>query len=592
MLRRLNIPRLTPEASIIACLAFANILFHLLLPEYGYLRDEMYYVAIADGFSWSNLDMPPGAPLYLKLFLVLFGHSLKTVHLAASVCGSIVIVFGCLIAKEFGGKRYAIGLTGLFLIFSGLSIFGSLYTYDDPSFIIWAAVLYLIVRMLNGADGRLWLLAGVLLGLGVLTKLTILFLGLAIFLSLWLTPERQWYRRPWIWLGAGIALLCAVPYALWQWEHGWYFLNYAATYSQRTTHASPVIDFLWNQVLPNNLFMMPVWLAGLILLLFAKPWSRYRFFGFSYVILCVTLFLLGGQFYFMLPIYVVLVAAGSVAIERRFARRASAEHPMLGWKVAIPVAYFLLSLPALPFAVPLLPVDMLISYLRPVGVNAGVKTEDRNITNLPQHVADRFGWEEMARDVAAVYNREQAGSSDPVGVTTGNWGEASAMHVYREEFALPEPITGDGWFYFEAFRMQSFPKSYVSIGVSYSRLQALFDRVELRGVFTNPHCMPDENNNSIYYCTGPKFDLRRYWIVMYRIDPGFTEALKNRGVDSAVAYYYQRKSRDPGVILFTEQQMNSLGYSYLSRKQAKEAIALFRLNVEAYPGSFNVYDSL
>ncbi len=38
--------------------------------------------------------------------------------------------------------------------------------------------------------------------------------------------------------------------------------------------------------------------------------------------------------------------------------------------------------------------------------------------------------------------------------------------------------------------------------------------------------------------------------------------------------------------------MNSLGYAYLNRKQVKEAISLFRLNVEAYPGSFNVYDSL
>ena len=117
--------RLTPEVLIIACFALANIVFHLLLPEYGYFRDEMYYVAIADGFSFSNLDMPPGSPLSLKLFLLLFGHSLKVVHLAASACGSMVIVFGCLIAKEFGGKRYAMVLTGTFLMFSGLMIFGS-----------------------------------------------------------------------------------------------------------------------------------------------------------------------------------------------------------------------------------------------------------------------------------------------------------------------------------------------------------------------------------------------------------------------------------------------------------------------------------
>jgi cytochrome c-type biogenesis protein CcmH/NrfG len=45
-------------------------------------------------------------------------------------------------------------------------------------------------------------------------------------------------------------------------------------------------------------------------------------------------------------------------------------------------------------------------------------------------------------------------------------------------------------------------------------------------------------------------------------------------------------------MLFTEQQMNSLGYAYLDRKQVKEAVTLFQMNVEAYPGSSNVYDSL
>jgi hypothetical protein len=139
MSQRLKNLHFTPEVLIILSLAFANILFHHLLPEYGYHRDEMYYVAIADGFSFSNLDMPPVSPLYLKLFLVLFGHSLKVVHLAASVCGSLVIIFGCLIAKELGGRRYAITLTGIFLIWSGIVIFGSLYTYDDVSFVLWGS---------------------------------------------------------------------------------------------------------------------------------------------------------------------------------------------------------------------------------------------------------------------------------------------------------------------------------------------------------------------------------------------------------------------------------------------------------------------
>ena len=294
----------------------------------------------------------------------------------------------------------------------------------------------------------------------------------------------------------------------------------------------------------------------------------------------------------MMAIYSVLVAAGSVRIEQWFERRSTPERRHSSIKIAVPVVYVLLSLPALPFVVPLLPVGTLIRYLQPVGVNAGVKTEDRHITDLPQHVADRFGWEEMARDVAAVYHGEQDSSPDPVGVTTGNWGEASALHVYGKEFALPEPITSDGWYYFEALRRGTFPARFVAIGVSASLLQSIFTHVELKGVFTNPHCMPDENKNSIYYCAGPKFDLQKYWRVMRKMDPGFEGVLRNGGVDRAVEYYHEQKARDAGVMLFGERQMNSLGYAYLNRKQVAEAIALFSVNVEAFPGSFNVYDSL
>ena len=104
--------------------------------------------------------------------------------------------------------------------------------------------------------------------------------------------------------------------------------------------------------------------------------------------------------------------------------------------------------------------------------------------------------------------------------------------------------------------------------------------------------MPDENNNSIYYCSTPRFDLRMYWIVMRKMDSGFEGILRSGGVDRALDYFHAQRSKDPGAVLFSEEQMNSLGYAYLNRKQVTEAITLFEMNVEAYPGSFNVYDSL
>ncbi len=512
-------------------------------------------------------------------------------HLAASVCTSLVIVFACLTVKEVGGKRYAMILTGILLIWSGLDIFGSLYTYDDVSFVVWAGVFYLIARMLNGGNQRLWLLAGLLLGIGMLTKMTILFLGLAIFVSLWMVPERRWFRQPWIWLAALLAAACAIPYVLWQRDHGWYFLSYAASYAGRTTHASPIVDFVWNQLLPNNLATLPFWSIGLFMLVVRKEWARYRFFGFCYLVLLATLFYLGGQFYFMIPIYSVLIAVGATTIERWLEMRTDANHRRVAAKVAIPAAYLLLSMPMLPFFVPLLPPDLLIAYVRPLGVTAGVKTEDSQVTDLPQHVADRFGWEEMAGEVARVYRQTQGEVTGALGLAAGNWGEASALHLYGRGLGLPEPISTDGWFWFDGLRRDEWLENYVAIGSSESQLRSLFRHVERKAVFTNRYCRPNETNNPIYLCTHPKANLRAFWLVVYRMEPGFEEALRHRGVDEAVRYYHRRLTEDSTAILFTEFQMNRLGYAYLNRGEVKQALALFRLNIEAYPEAFNAYDS-
>ena len=52
------------------------------------------------------------------------------------------------------------------------------------------------------------------------------------------------------------------------------------------------------------------------------------------------------------------------------------------------------------------------------------------------------------------------------------------------------------------------------------------------------------------------------------------------------------KSKKNKEVFFDEQSFNRLGYILLQQNKIKEAIAVFKLNVEAYPDSWNVYDSL
>jgi tetratricopeptide (TPR) repeat protein len=185
-----------------------------------------------------------------------------------------------------------------------------------------------------------------------------------------------------------------------------------------------------------------------------------------------------------------------------------------------------------------------------------------------------------------------ASNTNAAGIAAENWGEASALHVYAAAFGLPEPVCGDGWFYFETLRRDSLPERYVSMGDSRSQLERMFRHVQSRKIFRNRYCIPHEDGREIFYCSDPKVDLRRYFIVSRQMDPRFREVMRTEGVPQAAAYYRRLKAQDPGTFLFSEQQMNSLGYEYLGKGKVNEAIMLFTLNVEAFPESFNVYDSL
>jgi tetratricopeptide (TPR) repeat protein len=70
------------------------------------------------------------------------------------------------------------------------------------------------------------------------------------------------------------------------------------------------------------------------------------------------------------------------------------------------------------------------------------------------------------------------------------------------------------------------------------------------------------------------------------------KTLNTKGVEAMVAEFHRRKGvADPD--LFTgESDINAFGYSLLRRNEVNEAIAVFKLNVEAYPQSANAYDSL
>ena len=580
------------EYSIIGFFVLIKILFHLLHPEYGYFRDELYYLSISDMFSFGNLDILPLTPVFLNIFTAIFGDSIKSLHFASALCGALSLLIACLITKKLGGRRYAIMLTGLFMFFSGFLPFGALFTYDSLDFLIQVFAIYLLVRIMKTDNQKLLILFGLVVSVGLLNKLSILAFGLAIFVSLWFVPQRVYFKSKYIWLAGAIALVFLIPFLIWQSKHGWYYLDFLAGYSGGVAYAATFPEFLWNQILPNNIWGFPVWVTGLGLLLFSTKWKLFRLFGFMYVTLFFMFYFLRVKFYFLLPMYSILFAVGSIKIEELLNKFDIRKARIKFVRRTIPIAYIILSLPLIPMFVPILPIEKFVDYASIFGVNAGIRTEASSYNDLPHHVADRFGWPEMVDQVASVYKEATFESKEKVGILTQSYGQASAIHVFGKKYDLPEPISLYGWYYFESLRTHDFKDQYVSLGFSMDELVDMFEVVTLEGVFTHPYCLPQENNNPIYLCRKPKYHLREYWKVHQNMDPRFLEVLREEGVKATVDYYYEFSEDHHAIPLFTESQMNNIGYKYLYNGQVEEAIALFRINVEAYPESSNVYDSL
>ncbi len=69
----------------------------------------------------------------------------------------------------------------------------------------------------------------------------------------------------------------------------------------------------------------------------------------------------------------------------------------------------------------------------------------------------------------------------------------------------------------------------------------------------------------------------------------FFKMIEQQGIDKAAKHYHKVKGDE---LPFSEQGLNSYGYTYMRKKDFAMAIEVFKLNVDAFPDSWNVYDSL
>ena len=367
------------------------------------------------------------------------GTSLLAVRLPSALAGAGLVVLTGLLARELGGGRFAMALSGaasaLALVYVA---FHYLFTMNAFEPLFWTGCAFLLVRIVRTGNQRLWLWFGLVAGLGLENKYSMAVYGIGLVVGVLLTPERRALRQPWIWLGGAVAALVFLPNVIWNVRHGWPFFEVIRNIraSGRDVVLSPA-EYVGHQVLIMNPATLPIWLAGLGFLLFAARGRAFRALAWAFLVTLATFVVTKGKDYYVTPAFATLFAAGAVAIEgfttqgsRRWLRRG--ERRACCWPACR----------SCPRCCRCCRPSGWSPTRRWLGIAPPASEKAHARASLPHHFAWQFGWDEMVAAVAAAYHAMPPEEQARVAVVGNNYGESGAVDLLGPRYGLPMKALG------------------------------------------------------------------------------------------------------------------------------------------------------
>jgi len=475
---------------------------------YGYFIDELYFLACSEHLDWGYVDMPPLMPAAAALSRWLLGDSLRAIRFLPAVAAGLHVLLTGLMVRAMGGRLFAQALACVAVMaapaYLGIDNYLSMNAFEP---LFWMGCAYAAILIFKGGDRRLWLLFGLLAGLGLENKYSMLLFGFAFLLGLLATRPRETILDRCFWLGGLVALLVYLPHLVWEIRHGLPMLE-LLHHQREAGKYVPVTaaSFAMGQIILIHPLNFPLWLAGLAWLLFSRDGRPYRTLGVTFLLLWVGLTLMEGKDYYLAPAYPMLLAAGAVAVERQLAGKVWKRWVAAASLVLLVVGGLLLA----PLAMPVLSPERYIAYSRAVGIlhSSG---EKRGQAKLPQFFADQFGWPEMVETVARVYDRLTPAEKAECVILATNYGDAGAIDFFGRRHGLPRAICGHNSYYLWGPGDRT-GQILIAIAGRRADLEALYDRVEaVARTPDDPYAMPDRTDRPIYLCRRPRASLKEIW---------------------------------------------------------------------------------
>jgi len=492
--------------AIVLAIAACKLLVHLYAGRhYGYFVDELYYLACSRHLDWGYVDQPPLIALLTWLWRSVLGQSLPALRLLPAMAGVVEVVLTALIARQLGGQRFAQALAAITALVAPAILGGDgLLTMNAFEPLFWMGCAYLLIRLIDTKNTKLWIWFGVLAGLGLENKYSMLIFGAGLVLGLLLSSERSLLRSRWLWAGGAIAFLIFLPNLIWNVQHHFPFLELQANIrANRRDVPLGALAFFQQEILLMNPLALPIWLGGLWFYFRARAGRPFRAIGWAWIFTAAVIVILSPRVYYLFPAFPVLFAGGGVLWEQLLAR------PKLGWlKLAYPALMVAAGALLAPLAIPLLPPETYIRYTKTIGLEQP-RIENHQLGPLPQIFADQFGWDEMAATVARVYNALPADVRARTAIFAQTYGQAGAIDLFGPKYGLPPAISGHQSYFLWGPRDYT-GESMIVMDDQQQDLEALFASVKKVAHVEHPYSMPYQHFD-VFYCRGMHPPLAELW---------------------------------------------------------------------------------
>jgi Dolichyl-phosphate-mannose-protein mannosyltransferase len=458
----------------------SGVLAVVLVPlnaRYGFHRDELYFIVCGHHLAWGYPDQPPLTPVIARVMAAVGHGSLPVFRLPSVIAVAAVTVLAGLIAREFGGHRFAQMLAaitcaaGTFVLAAG-----HLLETITVDLLAWVTMSWLAVRLLRTRNERLWLGIGTAAGIGLLNKQLPLVLLLGLVVGMLASADaRDLLFSRWALVGGVLAAAAWAPVLGWQASHDWPQLTLARQIADEYGGLGGRLGFIAIQFVLFSLGATYLWVTGLLKLWRDPRWRPYRPLAWAHAVVIAVFLITAAQVYYAAGIYPMLIAAGAVAIEGRPRARL----------VAV-IAVCVTSLLTLPASLPVLPAKTLAAS---------------PWAGLGETQLETVGWPGLVDQVVAVYRSIPADQRAGAGIFTANYGEAGAIDLYGPARGLPPAYSGQNAL--AAWGPPAASTSPVIVVWEDDSPDAYFSGCRPAGKIHGPVSNEETDRASIYVCTGP-----------------------------------------------------------------------------------------